>query len=64
MNHLLLVIKQFEPLKPFSDNMCVGRRAATTEGGFPPAGGSRAEPYAVHLSSRKLFTYQVERCSL
>ncbi|MDE7378286.1 MAG: hypothetical protein K2N13_04910 [Paraprevotella sp.] len=64
MNHLSLSIKQFEPLKHFSANMCVGKRAATAEGGFPPAGGSFVKWSAVHLSSRKLSTYQAVRCSL
>ncbi len=30
------------------------------EGGFPPAGGSRAEPYAVHLPGGVLSTWGSE----
>ncbi len=47
MNHLSLAIKQFEPLKHFSANMCVGR----SDDKFLPA-----IPQAVHLPSGVWFT--------
>ncbi len=62
MNHLLLVIKQFEPLKHFSANICVGRRA-TSSGRLSrrqfrrrATGKALVKPQAVHLPGVVRFT--------